>query len=67
MVEKRTTGLQRVLKAGNIVFGGGVIDCTVRTCRPLVPPSMSRHGAKAGYNWVPARISPPALNGLRRP
>jgi hypothetical protein len=30
MVERRVTGRHRVLKAGTIEFGGGVIDCTVR-------------------------------------
>jgi hypothetical protein len=28
--EKRTASRHRVLKAGNILFGGGAIDCTVR-------------------------------------
>ncbi len=30
MVEKRANPRHRVLKAGTIEFGGGVIDCTVR-------------------------------------
>ena len=30
MVEKRNVTRHRVLKAGKIEFGGGVIDCTVR-------------------------------------
>ena len=30
MVEKRIAKRHRVLKAGTIEFGGGVIDCTVR-------------------------------------
>jgi hypothetical protein len=28
--EKRIASRHRVLKAGNILFGGGAIDCTVR-------------------------------------
>ena len=30
MVEKRLSQRQRVLKAGTISFGGGVIDCTIK-------------------------------------
>jgi hypothetical protein len=30
MDEKRTSPRHRVLKAGTIEFGGGIIDCTVR-------------------------------------
>ncbi len=30
MDEKRKAGRHRVLKAGKITFGGGVIDCTIR-------------------------------------
>jgi hypothetical protein len=31
--EKRTASRDRVVKAGNILFGGGAIDCTVRNSR----------------------------------
>jgi hypothetical protein len=34
MAEKRTTQRHRVLKAGTIGFGGGVIDCMVRNISP---------------------------------
>jgi len=34
MVDNRGTRRRRVLKAGTIEFGGGVIDCTVRNLSP---------------------------------
>jgi hypothetical protein len=37
MEERRSKARHRVLKAGTIAFGGGVIDCTVR--------NLSDHGA----------------------
>jgi hypothetical protein len=40
MDEHRIAPRRRVLKAGSIAFGGGTIDCTVRSISDTGPPSM---------------------------